>query len=136
MWSPFIIFGEELGSNLFHFTFKHAWKAAILSNLVTSKCFPDLTLLHIENQTFFCSMMLLFSFHLLVVRWIDLVIYHLQIYLILMLIFVLCFTERHTDTVLSLLGRSHTHVYSLFWGKNRQHIPVFAKTISSWVQKA
>ena len=27
------------------------------------------------------------------------------------------------------------HVTSLFWGNNRQHWPVCAKTISSWVRK-
>ena len=52
-------------------TFKLAWKIATLSACVTAKHCSDLALLHIDNQHLFCSIMLLFLFQHLVVRWID-----------------------------------------------------------------
>ena len=33
------------------------------------------------------------------------------------------------------LAEDGSHVTSLFWGNSRQHLPVCAKTISSWVRK-
>ena len=39
--------------------------------------------------------------------------------------------------LMSLLGRSQMDLMcTLFWGKNRQHMPACTKTISSWVWKA
>ena len=90
-------------------------------------------------STFFFSVMLLFSFPYLVESWIDQVIFLLRFWLESHSIvnpypvFYLKAYLRHTEPF-----RKKTdglHVTFLFWGNNRQHRPVCAKTISSWVRK-
>ena len=73
--------------------FKLAWKTATLLALVTAKCCSDLTLLCVDNQHLFFSVMLLFSFPCLVARQIIWVIFPLRFILSLtpMLIFALFF---------------------------------------------
>ena len=119
-------------------TFKLAWKTGTLLALVTLKCCSDLTLLCIDNQHFFFSIMLLFSFPCLVARWI--------IWVIFLLRFVF---ESHSNVNLcpvfiwSLFETYWTILDEAWWitcnfsflGNNRQHRPVCAKTISSWVSK-
>ena len=61
-------------------TFKCAWKTATLLAFVMTKHCSDLTLLHIDNSIFFFSAMLLYLFLSLMVRWIDLVIFHQNSY--------------------------------------------------------
>ena len=119
--------------------FKLAWKTATLLALVTAKHCSDLTVLCIDNQHLFLSVMLLFSFLYLVARCIDHVIFLLRIILsvIPLLIFVLFL---YLKAYLSLTGPFRkkpdgSHVTSLFLDNNRQHRPVCAKTISSWVRK-
>ena len=65
-----------------------------------------------------------------------------QIYIkpTLMLIFALCFTWRLTYAILNLFRRSQMDLmwvicFFFFFGHNRKHLPVCAKTISSWVRK-
>ena len=74
-------------------TFKLVWKTATLLALVTTKHCSDLTLLCIDNQHFFFSIMLLFSFPCLVARQIIRVIFLLRFVLshTPMLIFALFF---------------------------------------------
>ena len=74
-------------------TFKLAWKTATLLALVTAKHCSDLTLLCVDNQHLFCSVMLLFLFHCPVARQIAQVIFPLRFILSLtpMLIFALFF---------------------------------------------
>ena len=83
--------------------------------------------------------MLLFSFPCLVARQIVWVIFPLRFILSLipMLIFVLFFIWRLIWDVLNhfRMKPDGSHVTSLFLGNNRQHRPVCAKTISSWVRK-
>ena len=76
-------------------TFNLAWKTAILLALVTTKCCCDLPFNVLAIGTFFCSVMLLYLFQFLAVKWIDWVIHHLKFALchILMLICGLCFTS-------------------------------------------
>ena len=71
-----------------------AWKTASLLALVTAKHCCDLTLLHVDNQPLFPSVMLLFLFLYLLVRRISFIIFHLKfiLNLIPLLIFALCFT--------------------------------------------
>ena len=91
-------------------------------------------------STFFFSVMLLFSFPCLVARQIFQVIFpHRFILLSLtpMLIFVLFFYLniylRCTEPI--RMKPDGLHVTSFFLSTNRQHRPVCAKTISSWVRK-
>ena len=74
-------------------TFKLAWKTATLLALVTAKHCSDLTLLCVDNQHLFFSIMLLFLFPCLVARQIVWVIFPLRFVLSLtpMLIFALFF---------------------------------------------
>ena len=74
-------------------TFKLVWKTATLLALVTARHCSDLTLLCVENSTFFFSAMLPFSFPCLVARQIIQVIFPLRFVLSLtpMLIFALFF---------------------------------------------
>ena len=119
-------------------TFKLAWKTATLLAPVTTKCCSDLTLLCIDNQDLFFSIMLLFSFPCLVARQIVQVIFLLKFILSLapMLIFVMLFNWRLIWDILNHLGWSQMdHVWPLFLGNHRQHRPVCAKTISSWVRQ-
>ena len=86
-------------------------------------------------STFSFNVMLLFSFLHLVAKCIPSQIhidshssvnpcpvFYLKVYL------------QYTEPFRKRLDGSH--VTSLFWGNNRQHMPVIAKNISSWVRKA
>ena len=90
-------------------------------------------------STLFFSIMLLFSFPCLVARQIIQVIFPLRFVLSLtpVLIFVLFFIWRLIADVLNPFRKKPdgSRVTSLFLGNNRQHRPVCAKTISSWVRK-
>ena len=83
--------------------------------------------------------MLLFSFPCLVTRQIIQVIFPLRFILSLtpMLIFALFFIWRLIWDVLKHFGWSQMNCVwlSFLGGNNRQHRPVCAKTISSWVRK-
>ena len=90
----FCIFGTSSHSQgIFSYYLKLAWKTATLLALVTAKRCSDLTLLCVDNQHLFCSVMLLFLFHCLVARQIAWVIFPLRFILSLtpMLIFALFF---------------------------------------------
>ena len=117
---------------------KFAWKTSLLALVPANIVLIWLCYILIISN-FFSNLMLLFLFWHLVVRWNDWVIYKLKFALnsIWMLIFALSFTWRLNYTVLSLLGRSRIDLRCAlcFWGNNRQHMPVCAKTISSWVTK-
>ena len=88
-------------------------------------------------RTIFFSIMLLFLFLYLVVRWIDQVVFHLICVLnfILVLIFpfylkaYLCCTEPFRKKLDAF------HVTPLLWSNNRHHMPVCVKMISSSVRK-
>ena len=119
--------------------FKLAWKTATLFALVTAKHCSDLTLLCIDNQHLFlqCNAAIFIPMsggktdHLgyLPIRFV--------LSLILMLIFAQFFDLkaylRCTESF--RMKPDGSHVTSLFLGNNRQHRPVCAKTISSWVRK-
>ena len=121
-------------------TFKLAWKTATLLALVTAKCCSDLTLLCINNQHLFlqhnAAIFIPMSggktdhlghlppqIHIESHSNVNFcpVFFYFKAYL------------RHTESFRSKPDGSH--VTSLFLGNNRQHQPVCAKTISSWVRK-
>ena len=85
--------------------FKLAWKTATLLAFVTAKHCSD-------NQHLLLQYHVLILFWHMVVRWIHQVTFHLRfiLNLTLMIIFALSFTLRFTFTILSSLGRSHTHL--------------------------
>ena len=122
-------------------TFKLAWKTVTLLALVTVKHCSDLTLLCIDNQHLFLQ-------H-------DAVIFisvsisggktdhpghlppqvHIESHSNVNLcpVFYLKAYLRCTESF--RMKPEGSHVTSLFLGNNRQHCPVCAKTISSWVGK-
>ena len=120
-------------------TFKLAWKTVTLLALVTVKHCSDLTLLWIDNQHFFLQ-------------------HHAAIFIPLSSGKTDCLghlppqisTDSHTNVNLCpvfylkaylrhtepfRMKPDGSHVTTLFWGNNRQHRPVCAKTISSWERK-
>ena len=120
-------------------TFKLAWKTATLLALVTVKCCSDLTLLCIDNQHLFlqCNAAIFIPMsggkkdhqgHLPPQIHIEL---HSNVNLCS--VFYLKAYWRCTESFRTKPDGSH--VTSLFMGNNRQHQPVCAKTISSWVSK-
>ena len=119
-------------------TFKPAWKTATLLALVTVKCCSDLTLLCIDNQHLFLQHHTAIFIPLSVARQIIWVIFPLRLLMSLtpVLIFFLFFIWRLIWDILNHLGWSQMeHVWLLILHNNRQHRPVYAKTISSWVRK-
>ena len=90
-------------------------------------------------STFFFSIMLLILFLCLMARWIDQVIINLKFILNLtpMLIFTQYILFEDLYAILILLGRSQMDLMCplCFLGNNRQHMPICAKIISSWVRK-
>ena len=119
-------------------TFKLAWKTATLLALVTAKC-SDLTLLCVDNQHLFLQ-------------------HHAAIFVPLsggktdhpghlppqihieshsnVNLFPVFYLKAYLRCTESFRKKSDgSHVTSLFLGNNRQHWPVCAKTISSWVRK-
>ena len=120
-------------------TFKLAWKTATLLALFTAKRCSDLTLLCVDNQHLFlqhhsaifvplyggktdCLGHLPPQIHIESHSNVNLCpVFYLKAYL------------RCTESFRKKSDGSR--VTSLFWGNNRQHQPVCAKTISSWVQK-
>ena len=120
-------------------TFKLAWKTATLLALVTAKHCSDLTLLCIDNQHLFlqCNAAIFVPLsggktdhlgHLPPQNHIEThsivtlcPVFHLKAYL------------RCTESFRKKPDGSR--VTSPFLGNNRQHQPVCAKTISSWVRK-
>ena len=56
--------------------FELVGKTATLSALVTTKCCSDLTLLHINDQHLFLQHHVAIFFLYLVVRWINMIIFH------------------------------------------------------------
>ena len=113
----FIIPVRELAYS--HTNFKLAWKMARWSaSLSSASC---------------CH----FFWHLVVSKFMG-VIFHLSFIsnLTVTLIFVQSFTWRLTYAILSLLGRCQMDLTCpLFLGKNKQHMPVHAQMISSWVRE-
>ena len=120
-------------------TFKLAWKTATLLALVTAKHCSDLTLLCVDNQHLFlqhnaaifvplsggktdCPGHLPPQIRIESHSNVNLCpVFYLKAYL------------RHTESFRKKPDGSQ--VTSLFLGHNRQHWPVCAKTISSWVWK-
>ena len=120
-------------------TFKLAWKTATPLALTTAKCCSDLTLLCIDNKHLFlqhnaaifipmsggktdCPGHLLPQVHIESHSNVNLCpVLYLKAYL------------RHTESF--KMKPDGSNVTSLFLGNNRQHQPVCAKTISSWVRK-
>ena len=120
-------------------TFKLAWKTATLLALVTAKCCSDLTLLCVDNQHLFlqCNAAIFVplsggktdhpghlppQMHIESHSSVNLCpVFYLKAYL------------RCTESFRKKSDGSR--VTSPFLGNNRQHWPVCAKTISSWVQK-
>ena len=120
-------------------TFKLAWKTATLLALVTAKCCSDLTLLCVDNQHLFlqCNAAIFVPLaggktdhlgHLPPQICIE---SHSNVHLCP--IFYMKAYFRCTESF--RMKPDGSHVTSLFWGNNRQHQPVCAKTISSWVRK-
>ena len=112
---------------------------ATLIVLVMTKHCSDLMLLHIENQPFFVSTMLLFMFLYLLIRWIDGGHLPPQIHI-----------ESHSNINVCPVFHLNadlqctepfrkksdgSQVSSLFLGNSRQHIPISAKMIFPWVRK-
>ena len=119
-------------------TLKLAWKTATLLALVTAKC-SDLTLLCVDNQHLFlqCNAAIFVPLssgktdhpgHLPPQICIE---FHYNVNLCHILY--LKAYLRHTESFRKKPDGSL--VTSLFLGNNRQHRPVCAKTISSWVRK-
>ena len=111
---------------------------AALGRHVTLK-YEAMSPLYTLYSALFFSVMLLYSFPCMVVRLIDWVIFLLRFTLSLtpVLIFALFFIWRLIWGILNHLGSSlmgHVSLLS-FLDDNRQHRPVCAKTISSWVRK-
>ena len=120
-------------------TIKLAWKTATLLALVTAKHCSDVTLLGIDNQHLFlqhnAAIFIPWSggktdrlghlspqIHIESHSNVNLCpVFYLKAYL------------RHTESF--RMKPDGSHVTSLFLGNNRQHWPVCAKTISSWVRK-
>ena len=120
-------------------TFKLAWKTAILLALVTAKHCSDLTLLCVDNKHLFlqhndaifipmsggktdCLGDLPLQVHIESDSSVNhCPVFYLKAYL------------RHAESF--MMKPDGSHVTSLFLGINRQHHPVCAKTISSWVRK-
>ena len=120
-------------------TFKLAWKTTTLLALVTAKHCSDLTLLCVDNEHLFlqCHAAIFVPLsggktdhlgHLSPQICIESYsrvnlcpVFYLKAYL------------RHTESFRKKSDGSQ--VTSLFLGNNRQHWPVCAKTISSWVWK-
>ena len=129
----------ELGTRFFSTYFYLARKTATLLVLVTAKCFSDLTLLCIDNQHFFLQHSAAIFIpisggklnrpgHLPPQIWIEshssfnlCPVFYLKAYL------------WHTEPFRK--KPDGLYVTSLFWGNNRQHRVVCAKTITSWVRK-
>ena len=106
-------------------TFKLPWKTATLLALITS--------------TFFFSIMLPFLFPCLMARQVIQVTFSLRFVLSLTPMLNLCpvcYLKAYLRCTESFMMKPDgSHVTSLFLGNNRQHWPVCAKTISSWVRK-
>ena len=121
-------------------TFKLAWKTATLLALVTVKHCSDLTLLCIDNQQLFlqCHAAIFIPLsrgktdhpgHLPPPQ----ICIESHSNINLCPVFYLKAYVKHTEPFRK--KSDGLHVTSLFMGKNRQHRPVCAKTISSWVRK-
>ena len=120
-------------------TFKLAWKTATLLALVTAKHCSDLTLLCVDNQHIFlqCNAAIFIPMsggktdclgHLPPQVCIE---SHSSVNLCHVLHFKAYL--RHTESF--RMKSDGSQVTPPFLGNNRQHWPVCAKTISSWVQK-
>ena len=120
-------------------TFKLAWKTATLLALVTAKCCSDLTLLCIDNQHLFLQHSAAIfipmsggkTYHLGHLPPQICIESHSNVNLFP--VFYLKAYLRCTE--LFRMKPDGSHVTSIFLGNNRQHWPVCAKTISSWVRK-
>ena len=113
--------------------FKPSWKTATLLPLVTAKHCSDFILLHIDNQYLFLQHhasgrkmdglgQLPFQIHIephSIVNFCP--VFYLKAYL--------CHTEPFRKKL------DGSQVSSLFLVNNRQHMPVCAKMISSWVRR-
>ena len=120
-------------------TFKPAWKTATLQALVTAKHCSDLTLFYIDNQHLFlwCNAAIFIPMsggktdclsHIPPQADIEshsnvnfCPVFYLKAYL------------RCIESL--RIKPDGSHLTSLFLGNNRQHQPICAKTISSWVRK-
>ena len=120
-------------------TFQLAWKTATLLALVIPKYCSGLTLLCIDNQHLFQQHHAAIFFPISGGKLIDQAIFLLRftLSLIPMLIFALFFyLKAYLRCTESFRKKPNgLHVTSLVLSSNRQHRPVFAKTISSSVRK-
>ena len=130
---------ESWATNSSLTSFKLAWKTATLLALVTAKHCSDLTLLCVDNQHLFlqCNAAIVIPMsggktdhvgHLHPQVCIE---FHSSVNLCP--VFYLKAYFRHTESF--RMKPDGSHVTSLFLGNNRQHQPVCANTISSWVRK-
>ena len=119
-------------------TFKLAWKTATLLALVTAKC-SDLILLCIDNQHLFLQCNAAFFIPMSGSKTdhpgylIPQVCIECHSNVNLCPVFYLKAYLRCTESF--RMKPDGSHMTSLFLGNNRQHWPVCAKTISSWVRK-
>ena len=120
-------------------TFKLAWKTATLLALVTAKHCCDLTLLCVDNQHLFLQHNAAIFIPISGGKTDDQGHLPSQICIEshsnvnLCPVFYLTAYLRHNDSF--RMKPDGSCVLSLFLGNNRQHQPVCAKTISSWVRK-
>ena len=118
--------------------FKHGWKTGTTLALVTAKHCSDLTFLCIHNQHHFLQQHAAIFFPLSGAKTDRPGHLPPQICIVSHININLCFFIRKAYLRLTELFRRKLdglHVTSLFVGNNRQHRPVCAKTMSSWVRK-
>ena len=115
-------------------TFKLAWKTATLLALLTAKHCSDLTLLCVDNQHLFPQYNAVIFVPLSGCKT-DCLGHHIDSHSNVNLcpVFYLKAYLRCTESF--RMKPDGSCVTSLFLGNNRQHWPVCAKTISSWVRK-
>ena len=122
-----------------HITFKLVWKTATLLALVTAKHCLDLTLLCIDNQHLYLQYHAVIFIPMSGGKTDHLGHLPPQIYIeshfSVNLCPVFCLKAYLRCTESFRMKPDGSHVTSLFLGNNRQHRPVCAKTISSWVRK-
>ena len=134
-----ISFGK-LGTCIFSYYLKLAWKTATLLALVTAKRCSDLTLLCVDNQHLFLQRNAAIFVPLSGGKTDPLGHLPPQIHIEshsnvnLCPVFYLKAYLRHTESFRKKPDGSRV-TSSFFLGNNRQHQPVCAKTISSWVRK-
>ena len=139
MWSALLSVLDSWAPASSLATFKLAWKTATLLALATAKHCSDLTLLCVDNQHLFLQHHAAIFVSLSGGKTDCLGHLPPQIHIEFHSIFNLCpvfYLKAYLRCTESFRKKSdRSCVTSLFWGNNRQHRPVCAKTISSWFGK-